>query len=106
MSVQERNCRLEILENYFLKAVDIQCADILERHCQYLVSLHTNHASTSEEASAEKSHLKSKGYKHAYSFAQGNSLCKQCGSSEHHILQCTQFKELKINKSFGLVKKT
>ena len=81
------------------------CADILEKHCQYLEGLHANHALTSEQASAEKCHFKSKRQKYAFSFSQDNSFCKQCSSSEHHILQCTQFKELEVSNKFDFVKR-
>ena len=79
------------------------CAELLERHCQYLESFYNSNVHNNEGNSRDKT--TKKGQRHSYSFTCSNSNCHLCESKEHNILQCAEFKNMKVCERFDKVKR-
>ncbi|XP_037805276.1 uncharacterized protein LOC119599551 [Lucilia sericata] len=82
------------------------CSKVLERRCQFLESVDTNHTFVAPRKPDHQSgKSKSKNSKPGYTFSVSKRSCVLCSKSDHSISRCSRFKDMDVSQRYENAKR-
>ncbi|XP_037824731.1 uncharacterized protein LOC119612914 [Lucilia sericata] len=82
------------------------CFKVLERRCQFLESVDTNHTFVAPRKPDHQSgKSKSKNSKPGYTFSVSKRSCVLCSKSDHSISRCSRFKDMDVSQRYENAKR-